>query len=57
MIYEILFLVLTFFAVDVRKSLHLRLGLPLDRPLLRTANALDFSVNDDSRGNIKKRGT
>lgn len=57
MIFEILFLLLTFVAVDVRKSLHLRLGLPLDRPLLRTANALDLSVNDDSRSNIKKRGT
>ncbi|ESQ45722.1 hypothetical protein EUTSA_v10010185mg [Eutrema salsugineum] len=43
--------------VDVRKSLHLRLGLPLDRPLLRTANALDLSVNDGSRSNIKKRGS
>uniref|UniRef100_A0A1J3HZW4 Probable Ufm1-specific protease n=1 Tax=Noccaea caerulescens TaxID=107243 RepID=A0A1J3HZW4_NOCCA len=43
--------------VDVRKSLHMRLGLPLDRPLLRTANALDLSVNDDSRSNIKKRGS
>ncbi|KAM5571827.1 putative Ufm1-specific protease [Rosa sericea] len=29
--------------VEVRKSLHLRLGLPCDRPLLRIANALDFS--------------
>ncbi|MED6124169.1 hypothetical protein PIB30_056579 [Stylosanthes scabra] len=29
--------------VEVRKSLHSRLGLPFDRPLLRIANALDFS--------------
>ncbi|KAG2329638.1 hypothetical protein Bca52824_000818 [Brassica carinata] len=43
--------------VDVRKSLHMRLGLPLDRPLLRTANALDLSVTDDSRSNTKKRGS
>ncbi|CAH8307231.1 unnamed protein product [Eruca vesicaria subsp. sativa] len=43
--------------VDVRKSLHMRLGLPLDRPLLRTANALDLSVNDESRSNTKKRGS
>ncbi|CAH2064868.1 unnamed protein product [Thlaspi arvense] len=43
--------------VDVRKSLHMRLGLPIDRPLLRTANALDLSVNDDSKSNIKKRAT
>ncbi|CAN8254897.1 unnamed protein product [Cochlearia groenlandica] len=43
--------------VDIRKSLHLRLGLPLDRPLLRTANALDLYVNDDSNSNTKKRGS
>lgn len=30
-------------AVEVRRSLHSRLGLPYDRPLLRIANALDFS--------------
>ncbi|XP_058749103.1 probable Ufm1-specific protease [Vicia villosa] len=29
--------------VEFRKSLHFRLGLPYDRPLLRIANALDFS--------------
>ncbi|PIN18298.1 hypothetical protein CDL12_09038 [Handroanthus impetiginosus] len=29
--------------VDVRRSLHLRLGLPLDRPLLRIANAINLS--------------
>ncbi|XP_054805421.1 probable Ufm1-specific protease isoform X2 [Prosopis cineraria] len=29
--------------VEVRRSLHSRLGLPYDRPLLRIANALDFS--------------
>nr|XP_004299176.2 PREDICTED: probable Ufm1-specific protease isoform X2 [Fragaria vesca subsp. vesca] len=29
--------------VEVRKSLHVRLGLPCDRPLLRIASALDFS--------------
>jgi hypothetical protein len=42
--------------VDVRKLLHLRLGLPLDRPLLRIANALDLSVNDDSKSNMNRRG-
>lgn len=31
------------FAVEFRKSLHFKLGLPYDRPLLRIANALDFS--------------
>jgi len=30
-------------AVEFRRSLHSRLGLPYDRPLLRIANALDFS--------------
>ncbi|XP_061351264.1 probable Ufm1-specific protease [Gastrolobium bilobum] len=29
--------------VEVRRSLHSRLGLPYDRPLLRIANSLDFS--------------
>ncbi|CAJ2644479.1 unnamed protein product [Trifolium pratense] len=29
--------------VEFRRSLHSRLGLPYDRPLLRIANALDFS--------------
>ncbi|XP_010545987.1 PREDICTED: probable Ufm1-specific protease [Tarenaya hassleriana] len=43
--------------VDVRKSLHLRLVLPMDRPLLRIANALDLSLNDDSRINLKRRGS
>lgn len=29
--------------VEVRRSLHSRLGLPYDRPLLRISNALDFT--------------
>ncbi|XP_073142451.1 probable Ufm1-specific protease isoform X2 [Henckelia pumila] len=33
--------------VEVRRSLHLRLGLPFDRPLLRIANAINFSVTKD----------
>ncbi|OIV98180.1 hypothetical protein TanjilG_11577 [Lupinus angustifolius] len=37
--------------VEVRRSLHLRLGLPYDRPLLRIANALDFSKLRNS-GNV-----
>ncbi|KAF3436738.1 hypothetical protein FNV43_RR19485 [Rhamnella rubrinervis] len=32
--------------VEARKSLHLRLGLPFDRPLLRIANALDLFTTD-----------
>eukprot|EP00850_Spirogloea_muscicola_P020334 SM000212S06927 [mRNA] locus=s212:239709:245246:- [translate_table: standard] len=30
--------------VDIRTDLHRRLGLPMDRPLLRTANAMSFSA-------------
>ncbi|KAJ9163838.1 hypothetical protein P3X46_023466 [Hevea brasiliensis] len=43
--------------VEVRRSLHLRLGLPFDRPLLRVANALDFStLNDNSGSNSRRKG-
>ncbi|XP_020963836.1 probable Ufm1-specific protease [Arachis ipaensis] len=28
---------------EIRRSLHTRVGLPFDRPLLKIANALDFS--------------
>lgn len=41
--------------VEVRRSLHTRLGLPFDRPLLRIANALDFSMMKDGSGNNSKR--
>ncbi|XP_012470940.1 probable Ufm1-specific protease isoform X1 [Gossypium raimondii] len=34
--------------VDARRSLHLRLGLPFDRPLLRIANSLDLSIKSRS---------
>ena len=44
-------------AVEVRKSLHLRLGLPFDRPLLRIANALDFStLRDGVRSDPTRKG-
>ncbi|XP_031283525.1 probable Ufm1-specific protease [Pistacia vera] len=44
--------------VDVRKSLHLRLGLPFDRPLMRIANALDLSnTKDGSRSNSLRKGS
>ena len=33
----------------------MRLGLPFDRPLLRIANALDFSMMKDGSGNNSKR--
>ncbi|KAF2293237.1 hypothetical protein GH714_040593 [Hevea brasiliensis] len=43
--------------VEVRRSLHLRLGLPFDRPLLRVANALDFStLKDNSGSNSRRKG-
>ncbi|XP_024025587.1 probable Ufm1-specific protease isoform X2 [Morus notabilis] len=35
--------------VEFRKSLHLRLGLPFDRPLLRIANALNLFTTDGAR--------
>ncbi|KAM2939079.1 hypothetical protein FF1_038785 [Malus domestica] len=44
--------------VEVRKSLHLRLGLPFDRPLLRIANALDISTSRDVvRSDAKWKGS
>ncbi|XP_037493175.1 probable Ufm1-specific protease isoform X2 [Jatropha curcas] len=41
--------------VEVRRSLHLRLGLPFDRPLLRVANALDFFVKKDNSGSSARQ--
>ncbi|CAN0900887.1 Probable Ufm1-specific protease [Linum grandiflorum] len=44
--------------VEVRESLHRRLGLPVDRPLLRIANALSFSgVKDNTIRNSGRKGT
>lgn len=44
--------------VEIRRSLHLRLGLPLDRPLLRIANALDLSMTKDiARRNLIQKGS
>ncbi|CAL1405291.1 unnamed protein product [Linum trigynum] len=44
--------------VDIRKSLHLRLGLPVDRPLLRIANALNLSsLKDNPARNYGRKGT
>lgn len=43
--------------VEIRKSLHLRLGLRSDFPLLRIANALDLSTKKDSaRSDPKQKG-
>lgn len=43
--------------VEARKSLHLRLGLPFDRPLLRTANAINLSsIKDSSTDKSNTRG-
>lgn len=41
---------------EVRRSVHLRLGLPMDRPLLRVANAIHLTVNDSMRKNSVERG-
>ncbi|XVF11628.1 hypothetical protein REPUB_Repub08aG0043600 [Reevesia pubescens] len=43
--------------VDARRSLHLRLGFPFDRPLLRIANALNLSTKDRSRDISKRKGS
>lgn len=42
------------FAVDIRTRLHRQLGLPLDRPLLRSANALSF---DDTQSGSAEAST
>ncbi|KAH9620005.1 hypothetical protein KSS87_003504 [Heliosperma pusillum] len=42
--------------VEVRRSLHLRLGLPSDRPLLRTANALCFSKSSNNEVGSARKG-
>lgn len=38
---------------EFRKSLHARLGLPMDRPLLRIANALTFGIKGATHSNIR----
>ncbi|XP_030494344.2 probable Ufm1-specific protease isoform X2 [Cannabis sativa] len=43
--------------VEVRKALHLRLGLPLDRPLLRAANALNFFTSHGLKSDSIKKGS
>lgn len=44
--------------VEVRRSLHLRLGLPFDRPLLRIANAISLSgTKGNSMGNSTQKGS
>ncbi|KAF3954366.1 hypothetical protein CMV_020277 [Castanea mollissima] len=44
--------------VEIRKSLHLRLGLPFDRPLLRIANVLDLSTtNFGGRSDSIRKGS
>ncbi|XVF08781.1 hypothetical protein REPUB_Repub07fG0032500 [Reevesia pubescens] len=42
---------------DARRSLHLRLGLPFDRPLLRIANALDLSTKDRLSDSSTRKGS
>ncbi|KAJ9567795.1 hypothetical protein OSB04_003761 [Centaurea solstitialis] len=44
--------------VEIRKALHQRLGLPLDRPLLRIASAMNFSIaKEGASGNVLRKGT
>lgn len=40
----------------MRRSLHSRLGLPLDRPLLRIANALSFGMKNTKDTHSVKYG-
>ncbi|XP_020253327.1 probable Ufm1-specific protease isoform X2 [Asparagus officinalis] len=40
---------------EIRKTLHERLGLPLDRPLLRVANSLAFGVKDITETKLKSK--
>lgn len=43
--------------VEIRRTLHLRLGLPLDRPLLRIASAMNFSIaKEGANSNILRKG-
>lgn len=42
---------------ELRKSLHLRLGLPLDRPLMRIANALCFDLKDKRGSKVTRDGS
>ncbi|KAI3995918.1 hypothetical protein MKX01_017115 [Papaver californicum] len=49
-IYELNYVETEMKQVEIRRDLHLRLGLPLDRPLLRIVNALDISTCNISAG-------
>lgn len=40
--------------VEVRKKLHVRLSVPLDRPMVRVANALTLATNDAVAANHSK---
>ncbi|VFQ84804.1 unnamed protein product [Cuscuta campestris] len=42
--------------VEARRSLHLRLGLPFDRPLLRIANAINLVAAKDAKTNAACKG-
>ncbi|CAA7395956.1 unnamed protein product [Spirodela intermedia] len=39
--------------VEIRRTLHLRLGLPVDRPLLLIANSLNFTCTTSGRDSIR----
>lgn len=42
---------------ELRKELHIRLGLPLDRPLLRISNALTFGGTGKRKKNMLRSGS
>ncbi|XP_073295273.1 probable Ufm1-specific protease isoform X3 [Primulina huaijiensis] len=57
-IYELSYGEMELKQVEVRRSLHLRLGLPFDRPLLRIANAINFfSTKDDMKDKSYPKGS
>ncbi|XP_073035573.1 probable Ufm1-specific protease isoform X1 [Primulina eburnea] len=57
-IYELSYGEMEMKQVEVRRSLHLRLGLPFDRPLLRIANAINFfSTKDDMKDKSYPKGS
>ncbi|XP_077226620.1 peptidase C78, ubiquitin fold modifier-specific peptidase 1/ 2 isoform X1 [Tasmannia lanceolata] len=54
-IYELSYGEMEIKQAEIRRSLHLRLGLPLDRPLLLIANSINFGVTKGIAGNNSMR--
>ncbi|CAK9143497.1 unnamed protein product [Ilex paraguariensis] len=56
-IYELSFGEAELKQVEGRRSIHLKLGLPFDRPLLRIANAIKFStMKKSAKSNLTRKG-